>query len=106
MRPDQLVADRCGLQAKLAALQTAADQPQLSLSAVVGLEPLAMSSAMRGFYALLFKTGGALIERPERIAPLPLRRRALQLTAQTVAATHRHIHDVVSREGGCRVAGR
>ena len=91
--------ERCGLQTKLAALQTAADQPQLALSSVVGLESLAMESAMRGFYSLLFKTAGALIQRAERVASLPLRRRALQLTAQTVAATHRHIHGVVSRDG-------
>ena len=62
-----------------------------------GPEPIAMASAMRGFYTLLFKTAGALIQRAERVASLPLRRRALQLTAQTVAAT-RHIHDVVSRD--------
>ena len=34
-----------------------------------------------------------------RAVPERLRRRALQRTAQTVAATHRHIHQVVSRQG-------
>lgn len=91
--------ERCGLQQKLAALQTAADQPQLQLSSVVGLEPLALAAAMRAFYQQLFRSGGALVERAELVASLALRRRALQRTAQTVAATHRHIHQVVSRQG-------
>ena len=66
---------------------------------MVGLEPLALAAAMRAFYQQLFQTGGALVDKAERVASLALRRRALQLTAQTVAATHRHIYEVVSRPG-------
>lgn len=66
---------------------------------MVGLEPLALAAAMRAFYQQLFRSGGALVERAELVASLALRRRALQRTAQTVAATHRHIHQVVSRQG-------
>ena len=75
------------------------DMSQLQLSSVVGLEPLALAAAMRAFYQQLFRSGGALVERAELVASLALRRRALQRTAQTVAATHRHIHQVVSRQG-------
>ena len=60
-------------QQKLAALQTAADQPQLQLSSVVGLEPLALAAAMRAFYQQLFRSGGALVERGSKSASVTAR---------------------------------
>ena len=52
--------DECGLTPKLDALRTAASQPQLTPASMIGLEPLAMTSAMRGFYSLLFQRGSGL----------------------------------------------
>ena len=82
-----------------------AARPPSGLRVLAGLAPAVeadwkgLAAAMRAFYQQLFRSGGALVERAELVASLALRRRALQRTAQTVAATHRHIHQVVSRQG-------
>lgn len=54
---------------------------------------------MRSFYARLFQVGDALLPEVHRIASSAVRQQALRRTAQVVAATHRQIHDIVSREG-------
>ena len=87
----------CGLAAKLAALQTADAQPHISMATVVGLEPLALGSAMRSFYSLLFRQGDALLPHADAIASPTLRRQAVALTARAVSETHAHIHELVSR---------
>ena len=89
----------CGLDAKLAALQTAAAQPHVAMATVLGLEPLALAAATRSFYAALFRSGGAPLPRAAQIASAELRGRAVTLAARTLAATHRQLHEMVSAPG-------
>ena len=65
------------------------------MAAVIGLEPLALGSAMRSFYAVLFRRGDALLPHAESIASPSTRRQAAVQAAKVVASTHRHIHELV-----------
>ena len=58
-----------------------------------------LASAMRAFYDALFQLGGALLPHSDRIGSVALRQQVTHAIARTVAATHRHIHEVVSRPG-------
>ena len=111
--------EECGLAPKLDALRTAAAQPQLQLCSMVGLESLALSSAtrcfgsppsivsshtssheqaMRSFYSLLFtRGGGELLPHAHRLATPRLRAAASRRAAQMLAATHRRMHQLISR---------
>merc|ERR1712087_981585 len=88
---------RCGLLSRLDALRTAVAQPHISVSSVVGLEPIALSAAMRAFDAQLFQSGGLPLPLADRIASADLRQRAVKGTARTIAGTYRDIHALVSR---------
>ena len=94
-------AQACDLQPKLDALSTATSQPQLTLSTIVGLEPLALTAAMRSFYSLLFQTAGAsgFVLLSERIRSADVRRQVSARAARTVGLTHRHIHELLRRPG-------
>jgi len=59
----------------------------------------AIKSAMRTFYAQLFQSAGALVLLAERLASPRVRQQAGLRTARSVAATHRHIHELLSRPG-------
>lgn len=100
--------DECGLGRKLDALRTAAAQPQLIPAGMIGLEPLAMGSAMRGFYSLLFQRGsGDVLTAAQQISSPPLRRLATMRTARAIAETHRRVHTLISRpESGYPDRGR
>ena len=95
---EELIGE-CGLGSKLAALQTAEAQPHLPMASVLGLEPLALATAMRSFYATLFRRGDALVPAAEKLTAAPLRRRAVAAAARTLASTHAHIHALVRRKG-------
>ena len=95
---EELIGE-CGLGSKLAALQTAESQPHLPMASVLGLEPLALATAMRSFYATLFRRGDALVPAAEKLTTAPLRRRAVAAAARTLASTHAHIHALVRRKG-------
>ena len=95
----QDVLTQCGLSTKLAALQTAEAQSSVKMAEIVGLEPLALASVMRGFYGVLFRRGDALLPSAERIFAPDVRKRASNQTARTVASTYQHIHSLVSRSG-------
>ena len=69
------------------------------MAEIVGLEPLALASTMRSFFATLFRRGDALLPHAERLASAPLRRRATEQTARTVASTYAHIHALILRPG-------
>jgi hypothetical protein len=74
-------------------------QPQITMASVIGLEPLALSAAMRSFYTTLFQRGDALVPDAEKLASAALRKKATAQAAHTLAATHAHIHALVSRPG-------
>ena len=95
----EAMLNQSGLGEKLAALSTAEAQPQLKMADVIGLEPLALGAAMRGFYSVLFRHGDALLPNADLIEAPPVRRRTATLVAQTIASTHRHLHAMLSREG-------
>ena len=62
-------------------------------------EPLALSSVMGAFYAVLFRHGDGLLADAERIVSPIVRREAAMRTARIVASTYAHIHALVSRAG-------
>jgi hypothetical protein len=93
------ILDSSGLGPKLPALQTAEAQPHIAMSTMLGLEPLALASAMRSFYSTLFRRGDTIVPHAALIASQRLRREVSSLASRTLASTHRHIHQLVSREG-------
>lgn len=81
------------------AAQTAEAQPHIPMASVLGLEPLALATAMRSFYATLFQRGDRLVPAADLLDAPPLRRRAAAAAAKTLASTHAHIHSLVKRAG-------
>jgi hypothetical protein len=100
--------DECGLAPKLDALHTAAAQRQLTPASMIGLEPLAMGSAMRGFYAILFQRGsGDVLPAAQQISSPPLRQLATMRAARAIADTHRRVHALIAQpESGYPDNGR
>ena len=90
--------DECGFGPKLELLRTAAEQRIDEVSSMVGLEPLALAAATRALYAHLFRSGGDnLVPFGSRLRSAAASARVRSRVAQAIAATHRSIHEVVSR---------
>mmetsp|Transcript_17059 Transcript_17059/g.39383 ORF Transcript_17059/g.39383 Transcript_17059/m.39383 type:complete len:430 (+) Transcript_17059:133-1422(+) len=92
---------KCGLSAKLAALQTAREQPGVQLAAIPSLEPAAMAALMRGFYALLYGTssgasGSSLMPECERVAEEGLRQLVVRRVSSNVSLAHRSLFEAIS----------
>lgn len=92
---------RCGLSAKLAALQTAREQPGLQLSQIPSLEPAAMAALMRTFYALLYgasagSAGASLMPNCDRVADSTLRLLAARRVSRNVSLAHRSLYEAIS----------
>ena len=96
----QALFAECGLAPKLAALQTAASQHQyLVMADIVGLEQLALTSAMRSFYGIVFRRGDELMPQSKLPLALSLRRQATVETARTIVSTYQHIYDLIQSPG-------